>query len=462
MAARDPASLRRLDHFILDLLLARASLRGGLGDEELGADVAGEVTRLLETARNSVPKAARDRARRLQNLNAADPAANKPIDSKTHKAVVLRKTQRDFFPVMAEVERSSRRLPRVLAVAPEEDDGGDGELPLTLAVGEAVQLQSDQGPYNVLVTDLVDPLSFEGELAVGYGVRLWTAGEIAGLGVPLPPGWAELLEEGEVVLSQYRDVIRPGTVLGKMRLVPAWWADPEVVQGRELSFRLFFDYRRLQLYPLDFGLATEPARALGWLRRRAATAAQGAPARTFDYVVDRLYHKFLDFFLAFRSGVAPGGGLVELSAIVERDWLLLAPPSVLKTAKYSENARGGTFALWVATRDETEQVLGPSAGGDMPGLPPELYVLKPSTGEPHLDRLRFCVALPLVLWFSPCCPGETDVLRFKAHMVALGEPLGAGEGEKRLGKMRTGPCVLWDTRNATDEVIEVGRMPAGV
>lgn len=467
---RDPTALRRLDHFISDLLLARAHLKNGLVDEELG-DALPDLTTFLEHAEKTLPKHARERARRLRNLDAADPAANKPIDSKNHKAVVLRATPRDFFSVMSEVERRSGKLPRVLAVAPEgagddEEDfgGGPAELPLTLSVGEAVQLQSDQGPYNVLITDLVDPLSFEGSLVVGYGVRLWTASEIAGLGVPLPAGFSELLEDGEVALSQYRDVIRPGTVLGKVRLVPSWWSDPEAAEGKELEFNRFFDYRRLQLHPLEFGLQTEPWRALAWLRRRVATTAQGAPWRTFDFVVDRLYHKFIDFFLSFRAGVATDGGLVELTTIVERDWMLLAPLSVLKTVKYSENDKGGTVALWIETRDEAEQMLGPSAHSDLPGLPSDLYLMKPSTGEGHLDRMRFAVALPMVMWISPCCPGETDILHFKAHMVALQEPLGSGEntGKRLGGKMRTGHTVLWDTRNATSEVIEAGKMPAGV
>jgi hypothetical protein len=443
-----------------------------------------------------LPKATKEKAHKCLDWSESDPCGNLSVLSSS-KFLQLKATPVDFFKLIHDILPTNSPLPRILATspamsAPEEDTKGkktkksnknntaaaqaadttaveetDDDTPAIIAIGEVILIDSDSGPYYVLVTDLVDPQSFEGTFACAYGVRLWTRNDISALGFPTK-GLEELLGEDEVAISQFKDLVRPGTVLGGgvfgvcgVRLVPTWWADPEALPGSELKFQYFFDYRRLTLIKIDFGLSTEPYKILQWMRNRQIACHLANNWRTWDYLVDRLYHAFNDFFLSFQSPVTQEAKLFKLSCIVERDWLLQAPISVLKTAKYSEDMNGGTLAMWVQTREEAELMLGPSAHEDFPGLFPEThYVIQPRTGEPHLDRFTFCIILPMVLWISPRKEGETDVLSFKAHMQSVAPPVGmtlAGGGNNGAKGIAQ---VHWNSKYAVAETIEAGVMPS--
>ena len=97
--------------------------------------------------------------------------------------------------------------------------------------------------------------------------------------------------------------------------------------------------------------------------------------------------------------------------------------------------------MWVQTRDEAEQVLGPSAHSGIPNIPDSMYIIKPGTGETYIDRYRFGIQLPIVLWHCPQKEGETDLLYFKAHMTSLTEPMGKKDG-------------LWYAQWLTENVVE--------
>jgi hypothetical protein len=482
-----PIYLKRLDKFIQDLLLARSHIDQGLlvaGKEEVGK----KLEEFIDYMERQLPKATKEKAHKCLDWSESDPCGNLSV-LPSFKSLHLKQTPVDFFKLVEEILPTHPPLPRIVATAPamsnseedtksnkkknkknknseqenEEDD--EDAAPSIIAIGEVVLISSDSGPYYVLITDLVDPQSFEGTFACAYGVRLWSRTDIAALGVPTK-GLEDLLGEDEVALSKFKDLVRPGTVLGGgvfgvcgVRLVPVWWADPEALPGSELKFQYFFDYRRLSLLKIDFGLSTEPYKMLLWMRNRQITCHMANNWRTWDYLVDRLYHAFNDFFLSFQSPITQEAKLLKLSTIVERDWLLQAPISVLKTAKHSEDMHGGTLAMWVQTREEAELMLGPSAHEDFPGLFPEThYVIQPKTGEAHLDRFTFCIILPMVLWICPRKEGETDVLSFKAHMQSVAPPLNSSS----LGNSNSKGVaqVHWNSKYAVAEAIETGVMPS--
>lgn len=343
---KDPLFLRRLDHFISDLLLARSHLEQGL-DTELG-EAAERLQVFLKTAEKTLPKAARDKAERCKDFSLTDACAN-PGVLPSHKRLAYRSHPIDFFTIMSKILPAISALPRIVATIPDapavnaDDPALPLDDPLVVTVGEVLHLASDGGPYYVLVTDLVDPQSFEATFAVAYGVRMWTAPDIAALGAPAPLGFEGHLGEGEVALSKFKELVRPSTILGRMRLVPGWWSDP-VDAGSCLCYNIFFDYRRLTLSPIDFRLQSEPWRVLHWLRCRAVSYNDNS-RRTWDFVVDRMYHAFYDHFLSFKPSVTKENKLINLNIVVERDWLLQAPLSVLKTAKFSEGDESGTLAV---------------------------------------------------------------------------------------------------------------------
>lgn len=497
-----PIFMRRLDKFIQDLLLARSHLDQGLtiaGKEEVSEKLEG----FIDYMERQLPKATKEKAHKCLDWSESDPCGNLSV-LPSSKFLQLKATPVDFFKLIDGIMPTRSPLPRIVATAPamtnaeqditskkkgkktkntnndkdDKDDDND-DVPVIIAIGEVVLISSDSGPYYVLITDLVDPQSFEGTFACAYGVRLWSKNDVSALGFPTK-GLENLLGEDEVAISQFKDLVRPGTVLGGgvfgacgVRLVPMWWADPEALPGSELKFQYFFDYRRLTLIKIDFGLSTEPYKILLWMRNRPITCHVSNNWRTWDYLVDRLYHTFNDFFLSFQSPITQEAKLIKLSTIVERDWLLQAPSTVLKTARYSEDMHGGTLAMWVQTREEAELMLGPSAHEDFPGLFPDThYVIQPKTGEAHLDRFTFCIILPMVLWIRPRKEGETDVLSFKAHMQSVAPPMGAG-ALTTLGRNGedNGPAISvsstkgiaqvhWNSKYAVAEAIEAGVMPS--
>jgi hypothetical protein len=489
-----PIFMRRLDKFIQDLLLARSHFDRGLtvaGKEE----VSEKIAEFIDYMERQLPKSTKEKAHKCLDWSESDPCGNLSV-LPSSKYLQLKATPVDFFKLIDGIMPTRSPLPRILATAPamtnseedstskekgkktkdDKDDNDDDSTPAIIAIGEVVLISSDIGPYYVLITDLVDPQSFEGTFACAYGVRLWSKNDISALGFPTK-GLENLFGEDEVALSQFKDLVRPNTVLGGgvfgacgVRLVPMWWTDPEALPGSELKFQYFFDYRRLTLIKIDFGLSTEPYKILQWMRNRQLTCHMSNNWRTWDYLVDRLYHAFNDFFLSFQSPITQESKLIKLSTIVERDWLLQAPSSVLKTARYSEDTHGGTLAMWVQTREEAELMLGPSAHEDFPGLFPEThYVIQPKTGEAHLDRFTFCIILPMVLWIRPRKEGETDVLCFKAHMQSVAPPVGAGalttlgrngEGDKTVSMTKGVAQVHWNSKYAVAEAIQTGVMPS--
>ncbi|KAG7671890.1 hypothetical protein Ndes2526B_g07187 [Nannochloris sp. 'desiccata'] len=492
-----PIFMRRLDKFIQDLLLARSHLDQGLtvaGKEEISE----KLEEFIDYMERQLPKATKEKAHKCLDWSESDPCGNLSV-LPSSKYLQLKATPVDFFKLIDGIMPINSPLPRIVATAPEmsnpeenitsknnnktnKNNDNDGDYPVAIiAIGEVVLISSDSGPYYVLITDLVDPQSFEGTFACAYGVRLWSKNDISALGFPTK-GLEDLLGEDEVALSNFKDLVRPGTVLGGgvfgacgIRLVPMWWADPEALPGIELKFQYYFDYRRLTLIKIDFGLSTEPYKILQWMRKRQISCHVASNWRTWDYLVDRLYHTFNDFFLSFQSPITQDAKLIKLSTIVERDWLLQAPTSVLKTAKYSEDMHGGTLAMWVQTREEAELMLGPSAHEDFPALFPEThYVIQPKTGEAHLDRFTFCIILPMVLWIRPRKEGETDVLSFKAHMQSVAPPVGTstltphqlgangkGDGSGVNGRNTKGIAqVHWNSKYAVAEAIEAGVMPS--
>jgi hypothetical protein len=473
-----PIFLRRLDKFIQDLLLARSHLDQGLvvaGKEE----VSEKLEEFIDYMEKQIPKPSKEKAHKCVDWSDTDPCGNPSVLSSS-KHLQIKPTPVDFFKTIEDILPTHPTLPRIVATSPattnsEEGMNGnnsskdDADVSQSIiSVGEAVLIATDSVPYYILITDLVDPQSFEGTFACAYGVRLWTSADLAALGFPTK-GVENLLGEDEVAISKFKEIVRPGTILNAgvfgvcgIRLVPKWWTDPEALPGSELKFQYFFDYRRLTLAKLDFGLSTEPWKILQWMRNRQITCHMANNWRTWDYLVDRLYHAFNDFFLSFQSPITQEAKLVKLSTIVERDWLLQAPISVLKTAKYNENDIGGTLAMWVQTREEAELMLGPSAHEDFPGLFPEThYVIQPKTGEPHLDRFTFCIILPMVLWISPGKEGETDVLSFKAHMQSVAPPVGGLTLVNGSNGSSTGVAqVHWNSKYAVAEAIEAGVMPS--
>ena len=345
--SKDPLFLRRLDHFLTDILLARSHLEQGLHGE-LGSEALERLEKSLISLEKILPKATRDKAQRCQDFSLTDACAN-PSVLPSHKRLAYRSNPIDFFQIMGKILPAIDTLPRIVATIPDapaiSTDDPDLPLddPLVVTVGEVLHLASDGGPYYVLVTDLVDPKGFEATFAVAYGVRMWTPADIAALGAPAPPGFENHLGEGEVALSKFKELVRPCTILGRMRLVPGWWSDP-VDADSCLTYNHFFDYRRLTLSPIDFRLHTEPWRILHWLRCRAVSYNDNS-RRTWDFMVDRIYHAFYDHFLSFKPSVTKENKLIRLSIVVERDWLLQAPISVLKTAKYNEGDDSGTLAV---------------------------------------------------------------------------------------------------------------------
>lgn len=342
----NPLFQKRLNSFIEDLILIESHLDEGLliGKKQLTK----RIQEFIQSIEGELPSEVKKHAELFADFNITDPCANPPIPSSI-KRMTVKQDPVDFFSIIDGILPSTPKLPRIAACLNELpatstnplEDGG----PLVIAVGDVVQLASDGGPYYVLVTELIDPQSLKGSFACAYGVRLWTAVDILGLGLPGASDIEEILGEEEVAISGYKDLIRPGTIIHRLRLLPKFWGDPEAMRSLELTFNHYFDYRKLTLSTLDFGLETEPWRILHWMRSLRIASNIAGSWRTFDFLVDRLFHTYSDFFLSFQSPVTGNNELIRLNTIVERDWLLQVPMSVLKTAKFSEDDNGGTLAV---------------------------------------------------------------------------------------------------------------------
>lgn len=211
--ARDAAVLRHVAD--------RAPL-GGIGGDLVGLkDALGQVLGRFS------PEVGREALWRTTNAD-PNPVARRP-------SCALGTTRKCFYEAWDEVRRRpTSDLPHVSSIsvagAAAADSGGDGS-PLTVFLGDVLEINGGTETYYGLVVQLFDPQTAQATHAAGLMARLWRAAEFCAVGEPAA---AALLGDGEVALSTYFDWIRPASIVGRLQLVPECWRDPDLPLGREV------------------------------------------------------------------------------------------------------------------------------------------------------------------------------------------------------------------------------------
>lgn len=116
-----------------------------------------------------------------------------------------------------------------------------------------------------------------------------------------------------------------------------------------MSLQRFLDWPQNSLRPLDFGFAADgsassAAQLLTWLRHRHI-ASNSSWQRELDFFADAVYWAFKHALITERAAVARGR-LPDITVTINRNWLLLLPPSILNTAEhFYSQATGHQFRV---------------------------------------------------------------------------------------------------------------------
>ena len=250
--------------------------------------------------------------------------------------------------------------------------------------------------------------------------RLWRREEFQ---AAEQPHAAALLADGEIALSGFFDLIRPGSVEGTLQLVPECWRDPALPPGRELFFKVrsttgssgsarvwcklmhmpsdaslslpctalqrFLQWPEYSLRPLDFGLADHDATPLLlWLRRHHITANSGW-RQELDCFADAAYWALLDCLKGGRPVVAKRR-LPAVSVVVNRSWFLLLPVGIIETAQHMYSGTDGHMFRVSACRQAATQREGHNGGVPAGGSTTGGMLAR--RGAAHHRQTRHCAA----------------------------------------------------------------------